>query len=65
MNTQANFIFKILLISTGISILIKYGGRYTLLKPTTGTALTIVLLPSLIIGLVLGWQYYRQFGIFK
>ncbi|MBE9045335.1 hypothetical protein IQ255_13165 [Pleurocapsales cyanobacterium LEGE 10410] len=59
MNTQTGFIFKVLLISTGLSILIKYGGPYTLLEPTTATALTIVLLPSLVIGLVLGWQYYR------
>ncbi len=57
MSTQAGFIFKILLLSTGISLLIKYGGEYLLLKPMTTTALTIVLLPSLVMGLILGWRY--------
>ncbi|MEL6580079.1 MAG: hypothetical protein AAFQ14_10020 [Cyanobacteria bacterium J06621_12] len=59
MNNQAIFIFKILLLSTGLSLLVKYGGKYLHLQPTNSTALTIVLMPSLIIGIVLGWQYYR------
>ena len=59
MDTQVGFIFKILLLSTGLSLLIKYGGQYLLLQPTTSTVLTIVLTPSLAFGLVLGWRYYR------
>ena len=60
MNTQTvSFVFKILLLSTLLSLLIKYGGEYLNLAPTTATALTIVLLPSLIIGLILGWWYLR------
>ncbi|MEM6610739.1 MAG: hypothetical protein AAF652_00490 [Cyanobacteria bacterium P01_C01_bin.72] len=59
MNNQAIFILKILLLSTGLSLLIKYGGAYLHLQPTSSTALTIVLMPSLVIGLILGWQYYR------
>ncbi|MGL5835235.1 MAG: hypothetical protein ACRC1Z_18705 [Waterburya sp.] len=60
MNSQGNqafFIFKILLWSTGLSLLVKYGGGYLELQPTTTTALTIVLMPSLVIGLILGWRY--------
>ena len=60
MNTQAGFIFKVLFLSTAISLSIKYGGQYLGLKPTIATALAIVLLPSLIAGLILGWRYYRQ-----
>ena len=60
MSTQAGFIFKILLLSTGISLLIKYGGEYLLLKPTATTALIIVLLPSLVIGLILGGRYRQE-----
>ena len=60
MNTQASFIFKVLFLSTALSLSIKYGGAYLELKPTTATALAIVLLPSLITGLILGWQYSRQ-----
>jgi hypothetical protein len=62
MNSQANqaiFIFKILLWSTGLSLLVKYGGGYLRLQPTTATVLTIVLMPSLVIGLILGWRYYQ------
>ncbi|MEL6910536.1 MAG: hypothetical protein AAFR62_06285 [Cyanobacteria bacterium J06629_2] len=59
MNHQIKFIAKILLLSTGLSLLIKYGGKYLPLQPTNVTALAIVLMPSLIIGLVLGWQYSR------
>ncbi|MEM8674558.1 MAG: hypothetical protein AAGF83_11885 [Cyanobacteria bacterium P01_G01_bin.67] len=60
MNTQTiSFVLKILLLSTGLSLLIKYGGRYLPLSPTTNTALLIVLMPSLIIGLILGWRYYQ------
>ena len=59
MNTQAGFVFKILLLSTALSLSIKYGGRYLGLQPTVTTALAIVLLPSLIVGLILGWRYSR------
>lgn len=59
MNNQAIFVFKILLFSLGLSLLVKYGGRYLELQPTTITALTIVLMPSVVIGLILGWRYYQ------
>ncbi len=59
MNTQAGFILKILLLSTVISIVIKYGGQLIPLKPTTSLALITVFLPSLIIALILGWQYRK------
>ncbi|MEL6494841.1 MAG: hypothetical protein AAFQ41_06920 [Cyanobacteria bacterium J06623_7] len=59
MGERAGFILKILLLSTGLSCLIKYGGVYLPLKPTTATAAIIVLTPSLVIGLLLGWRYYR------
>lgn len=57
MNTQIGFIIKILLLSTALSVLIKYGGRYLPIQPTNAIATVIVILPSLIIGLILGWQY--------
>ncbi|MCC0179050.1 hypothetical protein I4641_18945 [Waterburya agarophytonicola K14] len=57
MNSQTGFIIKILLFSTALSVLIKYGGRYLPIQPTNAIATIIVILPSLIIGLILGWQY--------
>ena len=59
MNTQVGFIFKILLVSTLLSILIKYGGEYVPIQPTTTTAMIIVLFPSVAIGFLLGWQYLK------
>ena len=59
MNNQALFILKILLISTGLSLLIKYGGQFLHLEPTNTTALIIVLTPSLAIGLLLGGRYNK------
>lgn len=61
MNIQAGFIIKILLLSTGLSFLIKYGGQQLSFEPTNTIAITVVLLPSLIIGLFLGRQYYQKF----
>jgi hypothetical protein len=60
MSTQAGFVLKIFLLSAVVSLAIKYGGEYLWLEPTTMTALAIVLLPSLIIGSILGWRYNRE-----
>ena len=60
MDTQAGFILKILLWSTGLSFLIKYGGRYLPIQPTNAIALIIVVLPSLLIGLILGRKYLKR-----
>jgi hypothetical protein len=60
MNSQASpafFIFKLFLWSTGLSLLVKYGGGYLGLQPNITTVLTIVLMPSLLLGLILGWRY--------
>jgi hypothetical protein len=59
MKIQTGFIIKILLLSTGLSYLIKYGGQQIIIQPTNSLALIIVLLPSVIMGLVLGRQYYK------
>lgn len=63
MNSQAGFIFKVLLLSTGLSIAIKYGGRYLPLEPNNLLAASVVCLPSLLIGLILGWQYWKSTSI--
>ena len=60
MEAQTGFMLKILLFSSVLSVLIKYGGRYVPIQPTNAIALTIVILPSLIIGLILGWKYMNN-----
>ncbi|MEM8828006.1 MAG: hypothetical protein AAGE96_01445 [Cyanobacteria bacterium P01_G01_bin.19] len=57
MNSQIGFIVKVLLLSTVLSVLIKYGGRYIPIQPTNAIAIALVFLPSLILGSILGWQY--------
>ena len=57
---QLGFISKILIASAILSVAIKYGGRYLPIQPTNATAFTIVIMPSLIIGFILGWQYLNQ-----
>jgi len=59
MNSQAGFILKVLLVSTVLSIFIKYGGESLPIGPTTGTAIAIVFFPSIAIGFLLGWQYLK------
>ena len=60
MDTQTGFIIKILLLSTILSVLVKYGGRYVPIQPTNAIAIVIVILPSLLIGLILGWKYINE-----
>ena len=56
MTTQAGFISKILFFSLILSIMIKYGGQFLSLSPTLAIVLTMVLLPTVMVALTLGWQ---------
>lgn len=59
MTTQAGFIGKILFFSLILSIMIKYGGQLVALSPNLVIVLTMVLLPTVIVALTLGWQYQK------
>jgi len=50
---QAGFIFKVLVISAGLSILIKYGGPNLSIPATPTNALTLVFVPTLIVAIML------------
>lgn len=59
MGTQANFILKVLILSAGISVAIKYGGSSL---PVAGTALNAtiaVLTPSIVVALALLWRAWN------
>ncbi len=60
MTTQAGFIGKILFFSLILSIMIKYGGQLLSLSPNLTIVLTMVLLPTIIVALTLGWQYQQH-----
>jgi hypothetical protein len=52
---QAGFILKVLLVSAGLSILIKYGGPILSIPATPTNALMLVFVPTLIVAIAL-WQ---------
>ncbi|HEY9820225.1 MAG TPA: hypothetical protein V6D35_05515 [Candidatus Sericytochromatia bacterium] len=64
MGTQANFLFKVLILSAGISVLIKYGGSSLPVAPTSVNTLIAVLAPTFILAIALLWRArnHRQFS---
>ncbi|HBB32642.1 MAG TPA: hypothetical protein DDZ80_26740 [Cyanobacteria bacterium UBA8803] len=61
MDTQINFILKVLILSVGISVLIKYGGPSLPIDPTTANALIGILAPTFILAIALLWRV-RNYG---
>ena len=60
MNNQTGFILKVLILSAGLSLVIKYGGPYLSISSTAINALIAVLIPPIIVGILLGWQLLQQ-----
>lgn len=56
MKNQFTFILKVLLLSVAISFFIKYLAPSFSIPETSVNALTIVLLPNLIMAIILLWQ---------
>ena len=54
---QFGFIFELLIISTALSYLIKYGGQYLSMFVTPQKALLIVLMPSVVMAITLLFRY--------
>ena len=54
---QFGFIFELLIISTVLSYLIKYGGHYLSMFVTPQKALLIVLMPSVVMAITLLFRY--------
>jgi glucose-6-phosphate-specific signal transduction histidine kinase len=59
---MTGFIIKVFALSTLISIAIKYGGSYLPIAETNTTALIVVLLPSILMAIALGWQSRQSKG---
>lgn len=51
---------KVLLASLGISLAIKYGGPYLPLTGTSATAAVIVVAPSILLAIALGWDAWSR-----
>jgi len=56
MNDTATFLVKILISSTVLSVLIKYGGQLLSINPTVKIAIAAILLPSIIVAIALSWR---------
>jgi len=57
---QTGFILKVLLISAGLSILIKYGGPILSIPATPTNALLLVLVPTLLVAIALWLRTLNQ-----
>ena len=62
MDSKIVFINKIAIASLLLSLLIKYGGQTLPIIPTNTIALIIVLLPSIIFAMFLGFRYQKLNG---
>ncbi|MBO3460768.1 hypothetical protein G7B40_022375 [Aetokthonos hydrillicola Thurmond2011] len=60
MENQLGFILKVFLLSTGIPFLIKYIGPSLSIPATPTSALIIVLLPTTVMAIALGWRFQRH-----
>lgn len=54
---QTGFIFKVLVISAGLSILIKYGGPSLFIPLTPTNLLIVVFMPTVVMAIALGGRY--------
>ena len=57
---QTAFILKVLLISAGLSILIKYAGPILSIPATPTNALLLVLVPTLLVAIALWLRTLQQ-----
>lgn len=62
-SNQIIFIFKVVFVSTLFSFLVKYGGRLLTIKPNNFLVIIIVLLPSFVLGLILGFRSLKKQSI--
>lgn len=53
-------LLRVLLGSTAIALAIKYGAPHLAIAPTTANALIFVLLPTILVAGVLGWQTVQK-----
>lgn len=60
MDSKFGFLLKVLLLSLGISLLIKYGGPHLAIPGSNAIALFAVLLPASVLAVLLGWRSREQ-----
>ncbi|MBF2002957.1 MAG: hypothetical protein IGS50_07585 [Synechococcales cyanobacterium C42_A2020_086] len=59
MNSPLNVILKVMLASLALAVAIKYGGPMLPIPASAPVALTLVLLPTLLMGIALVWRAWQ------
>nr|WP_081606233.1 hypothetical protein [Richelia intracellularis] len=59
MGNQFSFLFKVLILSVGFSLIIKYLCPFLSIPATSSNALIMVLSPTIVLGTVLIWRLQR------
>ncbi|MBR8828675.1 MAG: hypothetical protein DSM107014_12380 [Gomphosphaeria aponina SAG 52.96 = DSM 107014] len=57
MDSKARFIFKVFILSAGLSLIIKYGGMMLPIGATYQNALLGICLPPSMLALALWWRF--------
>lgn len=60
MDSNAIYILKVFIVSGGLAVAIKYFVPFISLSPNIGIVLTLVLLPSVVLAIALGWRAKQQ-----
>lgn len=60
LDTSVGLVLKVLVLSTLLSVAIKYMGPILPIPATNTAALIITLIPTLIMGVVLAWRGWQQ-----
>lgn len=60
MDNQTEFILKVVIVSAGLSVLIKYVGPNLAVGATVVNALMLVFVPALIVAIALWWRSQHQ-----
>ncbi|MFB8792132.1 MAG: hypothetical protein U7123_25625 [Potamolinea sp.] len=59
MGSQTNFLLKVLILSAGLSALIKYAGPSFPITATSGNALIAIVSPTIILAIALLWRAWK------
>jgi len=60
MTSKVNFVLKIVVLSAVLAAAIKYLGPYLAIPATSAIALTLVLLPTLLMAVALAWRAWQS-----
>lgn len=60
MNSDSVYVLKVLIVSGGLALAIRYAAPLLSISPSVGIVLTLVLLPSTVLAIALGWRAKQE-----